>query len=68
MKESPNHTKKLAQLYYQDKILSLRKAGLSVREITTIINNRFISRSRFKDIRLSKSTIFKIIKNSKEQK
>jgi len=63
-----NETKRLAQLYYQDKIWQLSSEGKSVREVTEIINRRFISRSRFKEITLSKSTIAKIIlKKTKEQ-
>jgi len=56
-----NQAKRLAQLYYQDKIWQLSTEGKSIREITEIINRRFISRSRFKEITLSKSTIAKII-------
>lgn len=57
-----NHIKKLAKLYYQDKIWELAKSQKSIQEITNIINRRYISRSRFKEITLSKSTIQKIIK------
>jgi len=56
-----NQVKRLAQLYYQDKIWQLSKEGKSIREVTEIINRRFISRSRFKGITLGKSTIAKII-------
>jgi len=64
--QGPNYTKKICKLYYQDKIWQLADAGKSVREITDIINKRFISRSRFKEITLSKSTIHTIMKKRKK--
>jgi hypothetical protein len=64
MKNS-NHTKKIAQLYYRDKILRLAKDGKSIREITDYINKSCISRSRFRDITLSKSTIHNLITKAK---
>jgi hypothetical protein len=61
-KYSPNQAKKLARLFYQDKIWQLHVAGKSVREITDQINRQYIPRSRFKGVTLSKSTIHTIIK------
>ncbi len=60
-----NHTKKMAQLYYQDKIWELANSEITIEEITNIINRRYISRSKFKGMTLSKSTIQKIIKKGK---
>jgi len=65
-KYSPNHAKKLAQLYYQDKIWQLHRQGASIREITYLINRQYISRSKFKGITLSKSTIHTIIKKAQK--
>ena len=56
------HKKKLAQLYYQDKIWELAYSGMSIRKITDTINRKHIPHSRFKGITLSKDTIHKIIK------
>jgi hypothetical protein len=61
-KYSTNQAKKLARLYYQDKIWQLAAAGKSVREITELINRQYIPRSKFKGVTLSKSTIHTIIK------
>ena len=57
-----NHQKKMARLYYQDKIVQLSKDNMSIRDITHYINNSCIARSKFKNITLSKSTIHSIIK------
>ena len=54
-----------AQLYYQDKIFELHQKGKSVREITDYINTQCLSKSKFKEITLSKSTIHNIIKRLK---
>jgi len=62
---SINKAKKLAQLYYQDKIWELADQGKSVREITRLINRHFIPRSKFKGVTLSKTTIYTIIKKEK---
>jgi len=63
-----NQAKRLAQLYYQDKIWQLSSEGKSVREITNLINRHYIPRSKFKGTTLGKSTIAKIIlKKTKEQ-
>jgi len=64
-KYTPNQAKKLAQLYYQDRIWQLHNAGYSVYAITDLINKRYLPRSRFKGITLSKSTIHNIIKKAK---
>ena len=61
-----NETKRLAQLYYQDKIWQLAEEGKSVREITNLINRHYIPRSKFKGTTLSKSTIHEIIKKVKK--
>jgi len=63
-KNSPNHTKKLARLYYQDKIWQLKSDGKSIREITDLINKHYIPRSKFKGVTLSKSTIHTITKKA----
>lgn len=60
-----NYKKRVCGLYYQDKIWELSKEGKSVREITELINRRFIPRSKFKGVTLSKSTIQIIIKKKK---
>ena len=59
---SKNYAKKLAQLYYQDKIWSLHENKKSVREITQLINRHYLPRSKFKGVTLSKTTIHTIIK------
>ena len=61
-----NETKRLSQLYYQDKIWQLAEEGKSVREITNLINRHYIPRSKFKGTTLSKSTIHEIIKKVKK--
>jgi len=60
-----NQAKRLAQLYYQDKIWQLATEGKSVREITELINRHFLPRSKFKGTTLGKSTIAKIISKLK---
>jgi hypothetical protein len=63
MEKGINYKKKVCQLYYQDRIWELLKAGKSVREITHYINKRCIPNSKkFKGITLSTATIYKIIK------
>ena len=61
-----NHQKRLARLYYQDKIWSLSSEGKSVREIAELINRHFIPRSKFKGVTLSKSTIHATLKKQKK--
>ena len=61
-----NHQKRLARLYYKDKIWSLSSEGKSVREIAELINRNFIPRSKFKGVTLSKSTIHATIKKQKK--
>jgi len=61
-KISPNHAKKMAQLRYQEEIIELSK-DKSIREVTEIINKK-ITHTILKT-KLSKSTIAKIIKDSK---
>jgi len=65
-KYSPNQAKKLARLYYQDRIWQLSHDGMSVREITDLINSHYIPRSKFKGVTLSKSTIHTIIKKAQK--
>lgn len=62
-----NHIKKMASLYYQDRIWALSDQGKSIREITDYINKSCIARSKFKSITLSKSTIHTILKKVKTQ-
>ena len=62
---SPNYAKKLAKLYYKDKILQLHSDGKSVRYITEYINNSCIPRSKYKGVILSKSTIHNLIQRYK---
>jgi len=59
---SPNHAKKMAQLRYKKEIIELSK-DKSIREITEIINKK-LAHTILKT-KLSKSTIAKIIKDSK---
>jgi hypothetical protein len=66
-KYSTNQAKKLARLYYQDKIWQLHTIGKSIRDITDQINRQYIPRSRFKGVTLSKSTIHTIIKKRKQK-
>lgn len=54
--------KKLAALKFQDKIIELYRAGLSIREIADRINNRHIPHSQFRGTTISKSTVHNIIK------
>lgn len=61
-----NHKKKLARLYYQDKIWQLAADGKTVREITDLINRNFLPRSKFKGVTLSKSTIHATLKKQKK--
>jgi len=63
---SPNHAKKLAKLYYQDRIWQLSRDGVSVREIAQLINRHYLPRSKFKGVTLSKSTIHTIIKKAQK--
>ena len=66
---SKNQAKKLARLYYQDKIWQLHDVeGKSIRDITDLINRRYIPRSKFKGTTIGKSSIAKLIKNLKEKR
>jgi hypothetical protein len=65
-KNDRNHRKKMAQLRYKDEIFRLYKNGLPLSEITKKINKRLIH-TKLK-IQLSKSTIYKVIKNMKRIK
>ena len=60
-----NYAKKIAKLYYQDRIWELSQQGKSVRDITHYINTRCIPHSKFKAITLSSSTIHAVIKKGK---
>ena len=57
-----NYAKKIAKLYYQDRIWELSQQGKSVRDITHYVNTRCIPHTKFKGIILSRSTIHTIIK------
>jgi len=59
--ESPNHQKKMAKLFYQDKIYTMHQDGASLQKITDAINKQFIPRSKYKGVTLSKSTIRNVI-------
>jgi hypothetical protein len=67
-KHSTNQAKKLARLYYQDKIWQLHTIGKSIRDITDQINRHYLPRSKFRGVTLSKSTIQTVIKNLKEKR
>jgi len=54
--------KKLAALKFQDKIIELHRSGKSVRQIADLLNKRYIPRSNYRGIALSKSTVHNIIK------
>jgi hypothetical protein len=60
MKTGINYTKKMAQLRYRDKILSLHAQGKSIRGITQDINYK-LARTKLK-VSLSRDTIHSIIK------
>jgi len=55
-----NYLKKLAQLRYKGEILRLHEDGLSLSEITKIVNRK-LSHTKLQ-VKLSRSTIYKIIK------
>jgi hypothetical protein len=55
-----NHIKKMAQLRYKDEILKLYNEKKSLDEITKIINRK-LSHTKLQ-VKLSRSTIYKIIK------
>jgi len=59
-----NQAKKLAKIYYQDKIWQLAKSGKSIRDISDYINKSCIPRSKLKGVTLSKTTIHTIIKKA----
>ena len=61
------HTKKMVQLYYQDRIWELADNGLSVRQITDLINKKYLPRSKFKGVQLSKSTVHNIMKKKRKK-
>jgi len=63
---SPNHAKKLAQLYYQDKIFLMHQSGMSIRSIKNRINRHYLPRSKFKGVTLSKTTIQNMITRLKK--
>jgi len=65
---STNQAKKLARLYYQDKIWQLHAEGKSIRGITDLINRHYIPRSKFKGTTIGKSSIAKLITSLKERK
>jgi len=67
-KYSTNQAKKLARIYYQDRIWELHQQQKSIIEITNLINKRYIPRSRFKGTTLSRTTIHNVIKKLKEEK
>lgn len=59
-KIKPNHAKKMAKLRYKDEILTLRKDGKSLAEITKLINYKLV-RTHLHTT-LSQSSISNIIK------
>jgi hypothetical protein len=61
-----NQAKKLCRLYYRDKILTFADEGKSIREITELINKKYIPKSRFKGTTLSKDIIHNIIKKARK--
>ncbi len=59
---------RLSKLRYQDEIIQMHKAGISIREITKKINYRICRVPHLQDGKLGKTTIHQIIKNHKEIK
>lgn len=62
-----NRKKELCQLYFQEKIWQLHSKGKSLQKITKYLNNQCIPHSRFKDIIISKTTVWNIIKKKEEK-
>ena len=65
-KNDRNHRKKMAQFRYRDEILHLYHEKKSLNEITKIINRKLVHTKL--NVKLSRSTIYKVIKKYTKEK